>query len=91
MLGGLDLSMTRVFIKIAIFVEESRINPMCPNNSYLVGDAAYGLSTTMMTPFKDNGSLTRAQKKYNFAQASSRNVIERAFGIWKDAFRDFDI
>ena len=57
-----------------------------PNDSHLVGDAAYGLTRFMLTPYKDNGYLTHEQKSYNFTQASTRNVIERAFALLKGKF-----
>ena len=52
---------------------------MVSNGLYIVADSAYKLEPYMMTPFKDNGCLTKVQKKYNFVQPSTRNVIERAF------------
>ena len=57
-----------------------------PRDTYLIGDAAYRLTTNMLTPYKDNGNLTDVQKRYNFVHASSRNVIERSFGILKARF-----
>ena len=41
----------------------------------------------MVTPFRDNGHLTAAQKKYNKYHSSTRMVIERAFGLVKGCFR----
>lgn len=58
-----------------------------PNNSHLVGDAAYSLHEHLMTPYRDNGHLTNKQKNYNFCHSSSRIVIERAFGLLKGRFR----
>ena len=56
---------------------------MVPDGAYLVGDAAYGLETYMMTPYKDNGNFTREQKKYSYYQSVTRNVIEQAFVLLK--------
>ena len=56
-------------------------------NSHIIGDSAYGLAKFMMTPFRDNGHLTAAQKKYNKYHSSTRMVIERAFGHVKGCFR----
>ncbi|GAB1867408.1 Putative nuclease HARBI1 [Camponotus japonicus] len=58
-----------------------------PNNSHLLGDAAYSLHEHLMTPYRDNGHLTNKQKNYNFCHSSSRIVIERAFGLLKGRFR----
>ena len=40
----------------------------------------------MMTPFKDNGAVSTEQSYYNTCQATSRNVIERGFGMMKSRF-----
>jgi len=60
---------------------------MFPGNTHLIGDAAYGLSEWLMTPFKDFGNLSADQKRYNFTHSSSRMCIERAFGALKGRFR----
>lgn len=57
------------------------------NDSHLVGDAAYGIHTNMMVPFKDNGHLSLRQKNFNFCHSSARMAIERAFGVWKARWR----
>jgi len=38
---------------------------MFPNNSQLLGDAAYLLMINLMVPYKDNGSLSHQQMKFN--------------------------
>lgn len=58
-----------------------------PNNSHLVGDAAYTLHEHLMTPYRDNGHLTDRQNNYNFCHSSARIVIERAFALLKGRFR----
>ena len=77
----------RVFKNSDLFerVEQDEVT-MCPNGSFIVGDAAYQLMTWVMTPFKDNGKVTREQKTYNYIQSSTRTVIERAFGLLKGRF-----
>ena len=57
---------------------------MFPNDTHLLGDAAYPLETFLLTPYKglDYGSVNHASS-YNKVHASTRNVIERAFGILK--------
>ena len=40
-----------------------------------------------MVPYRDSGHLTEAQRTYNFKQSSTRQVIERAFGLLKGRWR----
>lgn len=58
-----------------------------PNDSHILGDAAYTLHEHLLTPFRDNGHLTARQKNYNFCHSSARISIERAFGLLKGRFR----
>lgn len=66
---------TSVFVGNAGSVHDARVfrispvaqyieNPetFFPNDSHLVGDAAYGIHPNIMTPFKDNGHLSLRQK-----------------------------
>ena len=58
-----------------------------PDEYHLVGDAAYPLSQNLMTPFKDFGTLTREQQKYNFVHSSTRMVVKRSIGQLKGRLR----
>lgn len=58
-----------------------------PPEHHLMGDCAYPNSAEMITPFRDNGHLTRAQSRFNFALSSVRQVIERTFGLYKGKCR----
>lgn len=58
-----------------------------PNDSHILGDAAYQISKYIMVPFKDNGHLSDAQIKYNFVHSSSRMIVERSLGLLKVRFR----
>lgn len=58
-----------------------------PNDSHLIGDAAYPLSKQLMVPYTDNGHLTQRQKNYNFCLSSTRMVVERAIGLLKGRWR----
>ena len=50
----------------------------------LLADAAYGLYTWCLTPFKWLVvGMPPLQYRYNFWQSSCRMVIERAFGLLK--------
>lgn len=41
---------------------DNHYEQMCPDHSYLLGDAAYPLKHSFRTPFKDNGNLTQQQR-----------------------------
>ncbi|XP_018307241.1 uncharacterized protein [Mycetomoellerius zeteki] len=63
-------------------------NPMkFPNNTHLIGDAAYALHKHLLVPYPDNGHLTQYQKNYNLCHSSTRMVIERAFALLKGRWR----
>lgn len=70
---------------VARYIENLEI--YFPEDSHLVGDAAYGIHPNMMVPFKDNGHLSSRQKNFNFCLSSARVSIERAFGVWKARWR----
>jgi hypothetical protein len=57
-------------------------------NGWLLGDSGYPLEKNLMTPFlnpQNNG-----QMRYNVSHITTRNVIERAFGVLKMRFRCLD-
>ncbi|XP_011701250.1 PREDICTED: putative nuclease HARBI1, partial [Wasmannia auropunctata] len=58
-----------------------------PNNTHIIGDAAYGLHQHLLVPYMDNGHLTVRQENYNYCHSSTRMVIERAFGLLKGRWR----
>ncbi|XP_018358625.1 PREDICTED: putative nuclease HARBI1 [Trachymyrmex cornetzi] len=58
-----------------------------PNNSHLIGDAAYELHEHLLVPFKDNGHLSDVQKHYNFRHSSARTKIEQCFALLKGRLR----
>lgn len=83
------MSTIAAFSQIPTFfykIEENPIN-FCPNSSYLLGDAAYPIAKTLLTPYKDLGNFTEIEKNYNFVQSSTRTVIERAFALLKGKFQ----
>jgi len=76
---------SRVF---RLSLQEYINNPIkFPNNTHLIGDAAYALHKRLLVPYPDNGHLTQCQKNYNFCHSSTRMVIERAFGLLKGRWR----
>ncbi|XP_054743410.1 uncharacterized protein LOC129248028 [Anastrepha obliqua] len=53
----------------------------------ILGDSAYPISKSVMAPYRDNGHLTREEKKFNTRLSSTRVFIEQAFGILKKKFK----
>ena len=53
----------------------------------VVGDSAYPLKTWLLPVIKDNGALTRDQKKFNYELSKARIVSEHAFGLLKGRWR----
>lgn len=53
----------------------------------LLGDSAYPLRRYLLTPYRDNGHLTREQKLFNKTLSSCRVDIENTFGHLKQRFR----
>lgn len=58
-----------------------------PNNTFLLGDSAYGCTNWLVPPYKDNGALTHAQKNFNYIHSSTRIIVENTFGLLKSKFR----
>lgn len=54
---------------------------------YFVGDAAYPLSSFMITPYRNTGRLTESQRYFNTVVSSARQTVERAIGHLKGRFR----
>ncbi|XP_046432592.1 putative nuclease HARBI1 [Neodiprion fabricii] len=58
-----------------------------PSDSHLVGDATYELQQHLMTPFRDNGFLTRGQENYNYRHSAARIAVEKCIGLLKGRMR----
>lgn len=58
-----------------------------PYQYHLVGDGAYPLREYLMTPYKDYGNIQQKQSKFNSTLSSTRVLIENAFGLLKQRFR----
>lgn len=58
-----------------------------PNDSHIIGDAAYTIHSHLLVPFRDNGHLSNRQKNFNYCLSSTRMAIERAIGQLKIRFR----
>ncbi|KAK2727594.1 putative nuclease HARBI1 isoform X1 [Artemia franciscana] len=77
----------RVFRHSEICTDLQNSTLFFPEDSHLIGDAAYPLSDRLLTPYRDTGNLTRYQVRYNFKLSSTRMSVERAIGILKCRFR----
>ncbi|XP_055704159.1 putative nuclease HARBI1 [Phlebotomus papatasi] len=55
------------------------------NDTFLLGDKAYGLTPWLLTPLR--GNLSRQEKAYNKWHRTARLSIERTFGILKNRYR----
>lgn len=58
-----------------------------PENSHLLGDAAYSIQKYIIVPFKDNGHLINAQVQYNTCLSQARMMVKRTIGLLKERFR----
>lgn len=52
-----------------------------PGHLHCLGDRGYACQRYLLTPVAN--PRTAPERRYNFAQSSTRMVIERTFGIWK--------
>lgn len=78
----------RVLRNSPLFIDaEVNRDRLFPGNSHLIADSAYPLKSWLLTPFRDNGHLTRRQLRYNFLHSSTRMVVERSLALLKGRFR----
>lgn len=79
---------TTIFLNSEIF--ERFLNGEFRKNgqeSILLGDGAYKSEFFLAVPLRQtNRQFTRAEKMYQQAHISTRNIIERFFGQWKKRF-----
>ncbi|XP_066589549.1 putative nuclease HARBI1 [Prorops nasuta] len=68
-------------------VAEESTSLLFPNETFIIGDAAYPSLSWLVPPFKDNGHLSQHQQEFNYMLSSTRMVVERAFGYLKGRFR----
>lgn len=53
----------------------------------ILGDSAYPCLRNLLTPYKDNGNLTAAERNFNMKLSHCRILIEHSFGMLKQRFR----
>lgn len=78
---------TRVLYNSLIYQE--RLYP--PEGYFLLGDSGYSCRLSpiaIITPFKENGTLSTRQKHFNNKFSKARNVVECAFGVLKNRWRN---
>jgi len=54
-----------------------------PEDSHLLGDAAFTIQRNVMVPYRDNGHLTEAETNFNKKLSSARMIVERSIGLLK--------
>ncbi|KAJ8910922.1 hypothetical protein NQ315_014256 [Exocentrus adspersus] len=78
----------RVFRRSSLYrLATSSKQKLFYNKFHLLGDSAYPSLEWLVTPFKNNGHLNEAQKKFNYDHSATRIVVENTFGLWKGRFR----
>ena len=93
-----DLFITDAFCGYQGSVHDARVfrnSPVCrdvesnpvffPDNTHILGDAAYSLKTWLLTPFRYNGRLT-LQWRFNVAHSATRMAVERCIGLYTGCF-----
>lgn len=79
---------TTVEVRWISFLMASKILIYCSVlDFYILGDSAYPCNRYIITPYRDNGHLSGAKKRFNIKLSSARVTIEHTFGILKQRFR----
>lgn len=60
---------------------------ICQEKYHLLGDAAYPLREYLLTPFKDYGTLSQKDRKFNLKHCQTRVKVENSFSDLKGRFR----
>jgi len=63
------------------------IRAFISDGSIFLGDAAYPCFLQLITPYRDNGHLTQAQRNFNRIHSQCRISVEHGFGLLKQRFR----
>ncbi|KMQ91639.1 nuclease harbi1 [Lasius niger] len=78
----------RIFRNSDLWKEVGRNRaPYFVDQDYVIGDKAYPCLPWLIPPFPNLSQLTQAQKTFNTAVASMRQIIERAFALLKGRWR----
>ena len=68
----------------------SNIRSIIPAGSFILGDKAYALATTLLTPYKRHKKLHADEKRFNKIHSQTRVVVETAFGALKSRWRSLE-
>lgn len=60
---------------------------LCGDEYHLLGDSAYPLRQYLITPYRDYGTLTEQQIKFNKRFSATRVKIENSFALLKQRWR----
>ncbi|KAL3195545.1 hypothetical protein MRX96_045598 [Rhipicephalus microplus] len=71
--------------RLRVLYEENRVPGV------LLGDARYACQPYLFAPFSEPGPTDTPKGRYQKAQIKTRNVVERAFGVWKRRFPCLDM
>ena len=70
-----------------------KLRGICNDGQYhLLGDAAYPIQPCILTPYrKIKGQLTAKKRRFNKIFSATRVLIENAFGLLKQRFRQLQL
>lgn len=77
----------RLFRKSDLYVNIKNLSIDFYEDSHIIGDLAYKLSTYLLVGFKNIERLNNREKYFNNKLSQCRVVIENAFGLLKGRFR----
>lgn len=77
----------RLYRRSDLYQRIANSTVLFPNDSHLIGDLAYKLSSKLLVGFKNIGPLTDRQKNFNKKLSQNRVLIENAFAYLKGRFR----
>ncbi|XP_011859952.1 PREDICTED: putative nuclease HARBI1 isoform X2 [Vollenhovia emeryi] len=60
---------------------------ICDRKFHILGDAAYPIREWLLIPYRDYGNLSDKQRQFNKQFCATRVLIENAFGLLKNRFR----
>lgn len=63
------------------------VGSMFEDGKQLLGDNAYPRLLWLVTPHRNNGHLTAAQRDFNYRHSKTRITVEKTFGLLKGRFR----
>lgn len=58
-----------------------------PNNTHLLGNAAYTNQKHLLVPYKNNGRLSEREENFDTRLSMTRMTVERSIGLLKGRFR----